>query len=227
MTTSITTSSIDNLALAEEMSKKRADELICRSAEMSISSQEDMEESASIAKSLKSILTKVEGIRKLKVKPLNDQVAVINNRIKVNISNVLEVAIKDIQTKMLEYTKTQERIASEEEAIRKKQESDRRFEEMLIAEDASTDDQSIYSYAINREVTAIAIPDITRSESGAVASIRKTWTFEVTDIVELANTRPDLVEAVSSRINYEIKGEQGNRNIPGLRIYQKEAMNVR
>ncbi len=215
-----------DLSLNEAIIKEGADKLIAASKELVVDSQTAMEDAATMAKSLSSAAKKVEEIRKNKVDPLNAEVKAINLRLKTGISDVLLKAADDVKGKMLNYTKEQQRKAEEERIAREKELQEERFAAMILAEDSGEDtiDDIIQSAP---PVQAVAVPQITRSFSGAIAGVRKTWTFEVVDIAALADARPDLVEAITSKINAEIKGDDGKRDIPGLRIYQQESMGVR
>lgn len=205
----------------------KAKELIAASQRAVIDSNEAMEKGADLAKMLKSLAKKIEEIRVTKVKPLNDEVKIINEEHK-SIIDPLTMAAKAVEGKMLTFQREQERIAREEAEARRLQQEQERLAAIEAAAiiDENGDSPEIIVPEV-QEVTAIAVPQLTRSLRGSVAGIRKTWTYEVTDIVALANARPDLVQEISARINAEIKGEDGNRNIPGLKIYQQETMSVR
>lgn len=205
----------------------KAQDLIAASQRAVIDSNETMEKGADLAKMLKSLAKKIEEIRVTKVKPLNDEVKIINEQHK-SIIDPLTMAAKTVEGKMLTFQREQERIAREEAEARKLQQEQERLAAIEAAKtiDENGDSPEIIVPEV-QEVTAIAVPQLTRSLRGSVAGIRKTWTYEVTDIVALANARPDLVQEISARINAEIKGEDGNRNIPGLKIYQQETMSVR
>jgi len=199
-----------------------ADKAILDSRELVIYDNVSMEAGASAARSLKAVAKKVEEIRKAKVAPLNEQVKVINFRLN-NIINPLETAAKDVQDRMLSYTKEQEKIAREEQARRAAAEKEAQFAAMLAAKDAADDELVIDTP--KAEPMAVAVPKITRSVSGAVASVRKAWKFEVIDIQALALHDPSLVMEKAPDINAQIR--QGVREIPGLRIYLEETMGVR
>jgi len=63
-----------------------------------------------------------------------------------------------------------------------------------------------------------------RTTSGS-SSIRKDWVFEVVNMSDLASSRSDLVIENSVAIRAAIRN--GERDIPGLKIYQKETLSVR
>ena len=209
------------LSINEQRIKDGMEALISKEPLLIINSQWDMEEAASLAKSCKSLGKKIDDIRKTKVQPFNDEVSKINSILKRGMIDLLIECSKRIESKMLKYTKDQE------ESARRKAEQDKEalFKQLSCADDVEGDDQVIH--ISNSSPSNTIIPSITRSNDGAVASIRKTWTFEVTNILELAICRPDLIEVSTTKINVEIRGENGNRDIPGLRIYQEEKIGVR
>jgi hypothetical protein len=214
----------NDLTVNEQTIKDGALELVEKSKTVLVSSQVDMEDAATMVRSLNSVVKKVEDVRKSKTQPLNDEVKAINDKFTRGIIEPLTAAAKSIEARMLAYTKYQRKLAEAEAEVRRKAEEEERFAAMILAEDAGEDDQIITMPSVHK-VEAVAVPEITRSISGAVASVRKTWTFEVIDMVELVHCRPDLVEVATVKINAAIR--DGERAIPGLRIYQSEKMGVR
>jgi 2,3-bisphosphoglycerate-independent phosphoglycerate mutase len=209
------------LSINEVAIKKSADKMIITSKAMVITSQNDMEDAATAARSMKALAKKVDDIRVSRVDPLNKQVKEINALLKGGMIDPLKEAASALEGKMLVYTKEQQRIAEAEAAARAAEEKERLFAEMILAEDAGEDDQFI-SFEPAAPVTAVAVPEITRSISGATASIRRTWTFEVDDI-SLVPLRYMMLNtaAVKQAIS------DGDREIAGLRVFQEEKMGVR
>lgn len=206
----------------EDTIKKGADAMIANSKETVIDSQDTMEHGATIAKGLKTLAKKVEDMRDHKVRPLNEKVKQINLNLKTNISDLLLKEAKSMEDKMLAYTREQQRIAIAEQTARQKALDDERQAAIILAEDAGEEPPVIPAVP---QVLAVAVPLLTRSHTGAVAGVKKTWTFELLDIVKLALSRPDLVMVDSAKVNAEIRGAGGA--IEGLRIFQYESMQVR
>jgi hypothetical protein len=204
----------------------RASLLLGAAGRAVISSQDAMEKGADLAKQLKALAKMAEEERVAIVKPFNDGVKAINERFKTMINPLLEAA-KGIEHKMLTYKQEQDRIAREaQEAHRKAQEAEAARLAAEIAARQSHEPEIIFPVATSIAAPqVVAVPQITRGVMGSSASVRKTWTFEVLDIVALATARPDLVTTISAKINEEIRGKGGE--IPGLRIYQQETMSVR
>jgi membrane protein involved in colicin uptake len=64
----------------------------------------------------------------------------------------------------------------------------------------------------------------TRGAGGSVASLKTTWEFEVLDLSKVPLKYLTINEAM---IRADIRGEQGEREIPGLRIYPVQSARVR
>lgn len=200
----------------------RRDLLIASAGRAVIDSQETMERGADLAKQLKSLAKIADEERITLVRPLKEAAKEIDEQFKA-ITLPLTNAAKDIENKMFIYTKEQERIAREQqEARRKAEEEARKAVEVASAPSEQSALQLIPSVAT---VAAIAVPQVTRGVMGASAGIRKTWAFELVDILALAQERPDLVTVDTVRVNAEIRGKGGE--IAGLRIFQQESMSVR
>lgn len=64
----------------------------------------------------------------------------------------------------------------------------------------------------------------TRSESGAVADLKEEWTFELVDIAEVPR---DWLMVDERKVRAAIRGPDGLRSIPGLRIHPEPRTTVR
>lgn len=210
------------LTYNEDTIKKGAEVMIANSQETVIDSQDAMEHGATIAKGLKTLAKKVEGMRDFKVRPLNEKVDAINLKLKKGITDPLLKEAKSMEDKMLAYTQEQKRLAFVEQQERQKKAEEERQAAIIMAEDAG-EPVSVVPQA--PQVLATAVPLLTRSHTGAVAGVKKTWTYELLDIVKLATARPDLVMVDNTKVNAEIRGAGGT--IEGLRVYQNESMQVR
>ncbi len=203
----------------------RAGELIAATERAVIDSAEAMENGVDLAKLIKTAFTKAETERKLLVKPFNDGVKTINARFKELTGPLLDAEAR-IKNKMLTYRQEQDRLLrEEEERLRKEREAAALAEaEKLEAEGKDALADAAIEAAIETAPPPAKLQP-TRSDMGAVASTRKTWTFELCSIQMLAGARPDLVTADKVAINRAIK--DGDREIPGLKIFQKESLQIR
>lgn len=173
---------------------------------------------------IKMRLKHVEKERTDIVKPINDSVKNINAKFKT-VSQPLEDAESALKPKVLKFQAEVERIKREAaEAERKRQEAVLR-EEAAKAAEIGNAVAAARLEAKSRQVVVKAEESGRGSFTGAKTVVTKRWDFEVTDIVALATAYPGLVMANSALINEAIRG--GDRNIPGLRIYQKEDLSVR
>ncbi len=195
-----------------------------------INSVESMEKGADFSKQLKSLSKLAEEQRKRLVAPLNATLDEINAEYK-NIKTPLDNAAKLVESKMLEFTLEQRRIAQEEENTRRKAaeeaaEIERLNRESLALMNIKQDDIDALINVLPTvvEVTAVAVPQITRGFI-STAGTKKTWKFTVEDIVALANSRPDLILVDEVKVRQCIR--DGEREIEGLNIFQEESMSER
>jgi len=214
----------------------------------------DSEESAEAGVDLKKLLAnhrkKMEEARTKLVKPLNDHVKMINVEFKPKVA-AIEEAERSISAKVLSFKQEQDRIAREAEAKRRKEIEDEALRQAEAAQESG--DEEMAETIVN---LAAAIPETTNKPdvsrggyTGAAGSIRKTWNFSITDkalvpdqfkVVDDTAIRAVLAE---SRKVFEerarangLKGEAvkldvdknlAALSIPGVKIYQKEDLNVR
>lgn len=206
----------------------RSSELIAAASRAVIDSAEAMSKGADLTKFIKATHNKAEDERKILVKPFNDGVKAINARFK-EITGPLKNAETEIKGKMLSYQQEQNRLAQIEADRVKKEEEDKALEEAeRLAEEGEEDQaEEVLTKAEEALPPAVEKAAPSRGDYGGVASVKKTWTYEVTDIKLLAEKHPELVVEISSEINKLIRGKDGARDIPGLRIFEKESMAIR
>lgn len=77
-----------------------------------------------------------------------------------------------------------------------------------------------------KEVQLVEVaPKSFRSTSGALATRKLHWTWEVTDIAKLMKERPDLFIVDEKQINKMVR--DGERELPGIRIFQDSTLSMR
>lgn len=180
------------------------------------------EKKLDLTRGLKSTVKKIEEIFKAKTNPLDDAISKLSQSILDYNRETEEKRLKEAQEKA-----EQERLARIKEA-EEKAESARLAasifgddeEEEVIAEAEQKVEEVKQEIVKVEPVKAAPI----RTMSGT-SSIRKDWAFEVISLDELAKNRSDLVIENSVAIRQAIRN--GEREIPGLRIYQKETLSVR
>jgi len=94
----------------------------------------------------------------------------------------------------------------------------RAAEELRLAEEASE-----RAEMMSRRASATPQPTHIRGDYGAIAYVTRSWTFEVVDLDRVPREYMSLdVEVVRDAITRD-----GVREIPGLRVFQSEALRVR
>jgi predicted secreted protein len=232
---------MQNLAVIEqenpvEIKLRNTSKELCEAAvDVMILTRHDLSHATDMVKIIKTRSKEIEEERTKLVKPFNEGVKAINARFKA-MTAPLEEAEASIKAKMLTFQKEEERRAMEEakrlekvrlEAEEKARKESAELADKLMAENGDSGD--IRNMPLpTAPAVAIVAPlhrPTTYGQTGAVSTVKKVWTFEVTDIRALAAARPDLVLSNDVEINREIRGKGGD--IAGLRIYEKEIMQVR
>lgn len=157
-------------------------------------------------------------------------------------SSPLEIAKAKAQKPLNTYTqkkREEERKAREEEEERRRKEAEERLAAARLLEGAGMDRQAeaALQSAIASEQQADRLEKslqagtglgVTRAASGAVASIRKVWTAEITDRqqIDLEMLRPYFSQDhLQAALNAAMRA--GITEIRGARIYQREETVVR
>ena len=147
------------------------------------------------------------------VKPLNDEVAAINQLYK-DISGPLAIADRSLEAKMIAWQRAEIlRIETE------------RAEALLIQVQAETVVNEVTGEVIEAEVETPAIPDmpnkIQRGQVGS-SSLKEVPKF----IVEKPELVPDEFKVIDEKaIARQVKA--GRREIPGVKIWMESGLNVR
>lgn len=219
----------------------RAGELVLMAERCEIKTVEDLEKASDLLKFIKSTFKKAEEERKSITDPINASVKILNSKFKL-ITDPLSTAESNIKTKILIFEQERRRKAEEEareqarlDAIAAAEAEARRKAEEESARLVEEGQLDIFADPVEVEVkideASLVIPEPVvnnapvRGAYGSTTSIVKRWTYEVTDIAALAAFAPELVSVVGSLINAKIR--DGEREIPGLRIYQDETISSR
>jgi len=212
----------------EQKLVSHANELISMADRCVIFTDQDNEKASDLVKFIKTAFKKSEDDRKSITDPLNAVIKNINARYK-QFTDPLANAETKVKTLMLAYSQEKRRKQAEEERIAREQEQARLLA-LAEAEEAKGDvlaAETAIEQAVEVEQapTQVQTPATVRGDFGSTSSVKKTWTFEVTDIKALANANPALVIENSVAIREQIR--QGVREIPGVKIYEKESIAVR
>ncbi len=187
-----------------------------------VASSAEMANGTDLLAQIKALLKRSEAARDVLVRPLNEHVRMINAQFKT-VTEPLAGAERTIKAKMLAFAVEQERRAHEEA-----QRLHREAQERALAEIVNLDEAGeTVAAEVALSFAVAAKPDEVRAEatttlSGNTASVRKVWDFELTDIAKVPKGFLALDEA---KVREAIRG--GVRDIPGIRIYQKESLAIR
>jgi len=189
-----------------------------------IESEENLSTAVDILSTIKERIKKIENERTTIVKPINDSVNHINSRFKA-LTEPLKDAQAGLTRKVMTFqseVEAKKRAEAEKERQRREAEllaSAQKKEELGNTEEA----EKLLGYAT--KVKAVVEETGRGGFTGAKSIITKTWDYEVTDMGRLANEMPALVQENSGAIRAKIR--DGIRDIPGLRIFQKENISIR
>ncbi len=241
---------IENETEVEVQFRASVKELCIAASDALIMTRPDLSQATDLVKTIKNRSKEIEDERTKLVKPFNEGVKAINGRFKA-MAAPLEEAETVLKGKMLTFQKEEERRTREEQErlakIQREEEAKRRAEweakekerlRMIAEEEAkrkASEDDSIRSMPMPEPEPEVYVPApvvqapvhkaTTYGQTGAVSTVKKQWTFDLTDIKALAAARPDLVMVDTVKINAEIRGKGGN--ISGLKIYEKDIISVR
>lgn len=152
----------------------------------------------------------LEERRKFFVQPFNDHVKTINAEFK-KVTEPLEKADGIIRGKVLGWrTKVDMEIQKKNEELRKKAEKERQKQE----------EKALAKGEVPPPPIPIPVVEVPKSVDGV--STMKIWAYEIEDI---AKVPIDFMMLDSGAVMRTIR--QGVREIPGLRIFQKETIQVR
>lgn len=167
------------------------------------------------------------------VKPHNDYVKGVNDLFRQTLGPVFD-ADRTVRGKVLQFDVDQRRkaAAAAAQAERERLEAEALLQEAEKAETAGDARvaEGLLSTAVAREqaakvaaVQAAPIAKTTRdADTGAAATVRKTWAFKVVDLAQVPRSYFVLDESL---VREAIR--QGVRQIPGLEIFEQESLSVR
>lgn len=198
---------------------------------ITISNDDDYASASKLVLDIAARTKRIDALRKEFTGPLKDQVKVIDNKFKMQIEP-LEKIDTILREKMLAYYEAKERAAREEAAKREAElarinaeiEAKKAEAAEMSAKEKKAADKEVAK--LEQSVVALDEPVIapertTRLAEGTV-SMKKVWDFEVVDITMVP---VDLLTVDSARIRKMI--DMGDRNIPGINIFQKTSLSAR
>lgn len=176
-----------------------------------------------LTRGLKATVKKIEEIFKAKTNPLDEAIAKLSQSILL-FNRKLQIDRENEARERAEKEK-QERIR-----ILKEEEEAARLTASIFGDEEA--EEAVKKWEEEgkkvKQEGLFIVPDMPKRPMNTMSgttSIRKDWTYEVTSIEELSKYRFDLVIENSVAIRQAIRN--GEREIPGLRIFQKETLSVR
>ena len=154
----------------------------------------------------------VEAKRKEKLAPYEAEVKAIRETYDYLMAPILE-ADKITRSKMLDFTKEQNRIRQEQEEINRKRQEAAEAEMRLTGE---------LSESVNLVEVAPEAPKRVRTEMG-IAGQRDNWKWEVTDLSLVPDEYKMINAGVLTRV---VKASKGQITIPGIRIFNEPILAV-
>ena len=180
-----------------------------RAEAMVVKTDDDYSKASTVLKWIADTEKKCESRRKFFVDPLNEHVRRVNLFFK-NFTEPLNEFRRKIEAKMLEYRAETERKRQEEEKRLMKQQE--KVNKKLEAKG-------------QEPLPAVAIPQAPKTTftgDGGTVTAKKVWAWQVVDEKKIPREWFSLDE---KKVNAAVRG--GLREIPGIKIFQKESLAVR
>jgi hypothetical protein len=195
---------------------------------MDIGDDVELAKALDYTKALISYKKDIDRKKKEQEAPHKEELLRITNQWKpltISFSDLEELLRKKILAYQVESEK-QKRLIEEQKRKEVEEEARKQAEEQLQQGEMTKAEFNSFNSQLNYAMTKpVEIEKVRGKETNSIGSVRKVWTYEITDIVALANARADLVQENSAMIRREIAN--GVRDIAGIKIYQKESLTIR
>jgi len=195
---------------------------------MDIGDDVELAKALDYTKALISYKKDIDRKKKEQEQPHKQELLRITNQWKpltISFSDLEDKLRKKILAYQVESEK-QKRLIEEQKRKEVEEEARKQAEEQLQQGEMTTAEYNSFNSQLNYAMTKpVEIEKVRGKETNGIGSVRKVWTYEITDIVALANARPELVQENSAMIRREIA--HGVREIAGIKIYQKESLTIR
>lgn len=184
----------------------------------------DVSAATDVLKAIKTRSNIIEDERTKITKPINEGVKQINARFKA-IADPLLQAETVLKNKILKFQR-EEYNRQEAERQRQEEAARQRLAAMPKVEVPLDRGGHQAPEIIPHEPPPVAEqPRTVYGQSGATSTVKKVWACEVTDVVELAKHNKEWVTPDMPKLNKAIQA--GVRDIPGVRVFQKEILQVK
>lgn len=195
-----------------------------------IKTEEEAIIAADYLKDVKDEYKRIEDERKEITGPLNETVKKINAKAKP-LTTALLNAEKIIKDKLAKYHDEQEakRLKAEAEAEEKARKARERLEARAEAARESGNDEKAEALDYEASTKVAVTPSLSASTPKGV-TIKKVWVADVTSIVDLCRAiadgviMPSCIDVKQAEINKIASMFQDQKDIPGLKIYQKSSV---
>jgi len=195
--------------------RTQADGVVAAANVLVVANDKGMADATEMLSWIAGAKKRFEEKRKALVKPLNDHVKTINSMFK-EYTAPLEAADSTLRGKVLNYRREQERIRQEEEErIRKLAEKEQARLEEQAAKKGAPPPPPMPIPQVQEQARTV------RGDLGTV-SAKKVWDYEIVDERQIP---PEFMMVNEKAIRAAVKA--GVRNIPGVKIYQREELAVR
>ncbi len=200
-----------------------------RTIEIKINDDKNLNEATELLKAIKQKIKQIEERRTDLVKPLNDYIKNLNNEFRPYKEKAEQIK-KILEEEILRYNKIRETRLIEEARIKKEAELKRLKEEQEKAsklnEVFGDESQKVLSDVFQKqhdklENKDIEISNVIKSDK-ATTITRKQWTYEITEENQVPR---EYCSPDHYKIQIAIKN--GIREIPGLKIFEKEILVTR
>jgi phage gp36-like protein len=188
--------------------ESKCSRILKKAQKIEVMDDKTVEDASTGLKVVRDLKKTIEEKRKFFVKPLNDHVKRINEFFKT-FSFPLDQADRILKKKILDYQQLKRKqMEKEKERLQKK---------IKKAEESKTGVLSLRLKQKQEEIEKELTSRTVKYDSGVKTITRKKWTFEIVDISKIPR---EYLMVDTVKINQAIK--QGVREIPGVKIYQKE-----
>ena len=193
---------------------KEVDSLVKKAEDLKIENDEQNQLAVSMGTSAKKLTKLIETKRNEIIKEPEEYVKGVRNFCKMFTEKLILIEMT-LKSKITSYRIVQEQKRREAELKAQKETEKLQAKLNKDAEKKGIEAPQILAPIIPKEAP------VTRTESGS-ASLRKTWTFELVDLDKVPREFLTLSEG---KVRDSIRG--GVREIPGIRIFEKESTSFR
>lgn len=216
----------NDLELKAQAERTAAEQFLATAQATAITNAQQNEAAGAYLKEIKAKAKEIEAVRVSFVKPLNDQVKVINDWFKrpLDILSQAEAAVKRV---MLAWDQAERKRVAEEEArlreeARKREEAERaKLEKRASKAEASGKEEKAEELRQQAAMVSVPAPVLAPPPRASGVQVRKSWDFEITDPALVPREYLEINEVKIRKVVLALKGDT---SIPGIRVFEKESV---